>query len=421
MKIMWLCGSVPDEVCDRFSIPPLKPESWIKGIHEELRNNAEISIVYLLPERLSDKKIDWVCDNTHYISYPETKPGLEPAVFDFFVALLNREKPDCVHIFGTEGARTLSMLRAGEATGYIDKMVIHIQGLVSVCARHYTLGLPESVIHQYTLRDFIRHNNIYQAQKRFMELGRLEIASIQKVKHVMGRTDWDYACTTQINPQVEYHYCGEMLRKAFFHNRWNLRDCERHSIFVSQSGYPIKGFHLMLEAMREIVKRYPDAHLYTTGLNPLKENIKGKLLQGNYRRYIGQLIQKYGLENNVTYLGFLNEEDMCNRFCKSHVFVNCSSIENSPNSVGEAMVLGMPVVSSDVGGIKSMMMHDRDGLLYQADAPYMLAYSVERIFENDNLALRLANSAHEVALKRFDPSQVMSDLMIMYNKIAKRF
>ena len=54
----------------------------------------------------------------------------------------------------------------------------------------------------------------------------------------------------------------------------------------------------------------------------------------------------------------------------------------SPNSVGEAMILGTPVVSSDVGGVKNMLTHNEEGFLYQHDAPYMLAFYVMELFEN---------------------------------------
>ena len=58
MKLMWLCGSVPEDVCAQFSIPQKKPESWIQGIHSRLRNDDKLNIIYLLPERIAKKRIE---------------------------------------------------------------------------------------------------------------------------------------------------------------------------------------------------------------------------------------------------------------------------------------------------------------------------------------------------------------------------
>ena len=55
---------------------------------------------------------------------------------------------------------------------------------------------------------------------------------------------------------------------------------------------------------------------------------------------------------------------MKERYLKSGLFVCCSAIENSPNSLGEAMLLGLPCVTADVGGIKSIFDADKDGIMY---------------------------------------------------------
>lgn len=93
------------------------------------------------------------------------------------------------------------------------------------------------------------------------------------------------------------------------------------------------------------------------------------------------MIRQYKLEKHVTFLGTLNPEDMCMAYINTHIFVSASSIENSPNSVGEAMILGVPTISSDVGGVKNMLVHEQEGYIYPFDEPYMLAYYIKKIFE----------------------------------------
>ena len=103
---------------------------------------------------------------------------------------------------------------------------------------------------------------------------------------------------------------------------------------------------------------------------------------------------------------------------RANVFVSPSSIENSPNSVGDAMLLGMPCVSSDVGGVKNLMEHGKEGFVYQADAPYMLAYYVCRIFEDEQLASLLGESAAKKAAATHDRAANTARLAEIYQEIC---
>ena len=100
-------------------------------------------------------------------------------------------------------------------------------------------------------------------------------------------------------------------------------------------------------------------------------------------------IKKYHLQNKVIFTGPLNESKMRQRYLDAHVFVSPSLIENSPNSLGEAMILGVPSISSYVGGVPDMIKDKKEGFLYQHDAPYMLAYICE-IFKHDSIALKIS-------------------------------
>ena len=76
-----------------------------------------------------------------------------------------------------------------------------------------------------------------------------------------------------------------------------------------------------------------------------------------------------------------------------------STIENSPNSLGEAMLLGLPCISSHVGGVANMLVHGVEGFLYPSDEPYMISYYVCKLFENDNLARRFSEAATYMRLR----------------------
>lgn len=298
--------------------------------------------------------------------------------------------------------------------------MIHIQGLASVYALHFMADLPWKVRRQYTFRDLIRGTNLEKQRQGFVKRGVLEKKAIRSCGHILGRTDWDLACTSQINPKAVYHVSGETLRRSFYQeeNRWSFEACEKYSIFLSQGSYPIKGLHYMLEAMPLIRRRYPKVRLYVAGEDISRDqSIKDRLRQTAYGRYICRLLDQYGLRQSVTFTGFLDEEKMCRRYRDSHVFVCPSSIENSPNSVGEAMALGMPVVCADMGGVKSMLSHGQEGLLYPVSAPYMLADCVCRIFADSRLAREMGSRARERAMKTHDRGKNTRQVLEIYEEL----
>lgn len=67
-----------------------------------------------------------------------------------------------------------------------------------------------------------------------------------------------------------------------------------------------------------------------------------------------------------------------------------------------------------------MLEYGWEGFLYQTSAPYMLAWYVKRIFENDELAMRFSKAAHGRAAKTHDRKQNLRDLVDIYNSLAKR-
>jgi len=255
----------------------------------------------------------------------------------------------------------------------------------------------------------------------FYKRGKYEINALKFANHVIGRTDWDCACTQQINSKVKYHFCNETLRDSFYSHEWDIDKCDRNSIFLSQASTPIKGIHFMLQALPEIIKQYPKTHLYVAGNNLTStDGLYNKLRISSFGMYIKKMIKELNLTQYVTFLGPLNEEQMCQQFLKSHVFVSPSTIENESNSLSEAKILGVPVVASYVGGVTNRITFNIDGYLYQHDAPYMLSYYVSKIFSDDNLALSFSTSAKLNARKIHNRKINAQTLIKIYHDIMTR-
>ena len=321
-------------------------------------------------------------------------------------------RPDIVHLHGTELTHGLAYINSCGS----DNVCVSIQGLVSAYYYYYYLGLTKKkIILSSTIRS-VEFGGILGGYKSFKKRSKSEISIIKQINHVIGRTSWDKERVWAINPNAKYHYGGETLRKEFYGEKiWNYEKCNHHSIFLSQATYPIKGLHMVLRAMPLILRHYPDTLLRIAGNDITKvDNLKDYLLLTDYGRLIKKIIKKLNLQNHVVFTGPLNGAEMCEEYLRCNVFVCPSSIENSPNSLGEAQILGVPVVASYVGGVPDMMRGD-EGHLYRFEEIEMLAYKVVEIF---NAQAKINTHAmREEAIKRHNPRENAAALYDIYCEI----
>lgn len=418
MRILWLINIPLPEASMLLNEKPSPFGGWLLNASKQIGEQEGIELSIAFPKnnisnykRLEGQKI------TYYAFRAVRDRDIKLIENNFILEDIVKEvKPDFVHIYGTEMAHTLAMVNVCQKENI--ETIISIQGLVSIIEKHMLSNLPWKVVYGVTIRNLFRKDNVVGLKSLFYKRGRNEVEAIEKTNHVIGRTTWDKACCSQINSKAQYHFCNETLREEFYKHKWSLEKCEHYSIFISQASYPIKGLHFVLEAMPLIVKRFPNTKLYIAGPNITKsDTLKEKLKKTSYAKYIIGLIDKYGLKNNVVFIGLLDEKQMCERYLKSHVFVCPSSIENSPNSLGEAMILGVPCVASHVGGVATMLKHQEEGFLYQHDASYMLAHYVCEIFEKQDLALIISKQARDHALKTHNRERNTNRLLEIYKEI----
>ena len=417
MKILWVEEPLLPRIAQLTGEKPSFAGGWLVSVCDDLLELPENELIVCYRSVRGFHR----CSNGRLTGWSFVQDPLRysPELEERFVSLLREEQPDLIHIWGTEFPSTLAMINAAERLHMLDRTVVSVQGLISYIALHYTAGLPRSVVNGYTFRDLIRRDNIRRQQKKFAKRGEFEVAALKKAKHVIGRTRWDSACLHQINPDATYHRCNETLRPEFYEGCWSPETCERNTIFVSQGNYPIKGFHMALEALAILKRDYPDVKLITTGEDPRVKGWKAKLRRSGYARYVANRIHDLGLDEQVRFLGSLSAEQMRDQYLRAHVALNPSSIENSSNAIGEAQKLGTPVVASFVGGTPDLMDGMSDGLLYPFDEPYMLAYSVDQVFGSDEYALRLCEYGREAAWHRHHRVGNLRELLSLYEQLAK--
>ncbi len=415
MKVLWLCNIVLPDFSQEFGIKKNPFGGWMTGMLHELEKREDIDICLCFPIfdsiRLKDGKYNGHEYYTFLCDMDAETYSIE--MVDVFERILRKSRPDIVHIWGTEYPHTAAMLQACTRRNMLDRSVINIQGLVSVCYTHYLSGVPG----EYRKLKLDDSRSLEEDRELFAKHGKCETESIKTVKHAVGRTDWDRACTEAINPGIHYHFCNEILRDMFYAEAgtWRYEKCRKHSIFVSQASYPVKGFHYLLQALPVVIQKFPDTQVYVAGADIL-EGID----ENPYSLYLNRLMKQLGLMNHITFLGSINESEMIKQYRNANVFVSASTIENESNSLSEAKIIGVPSVASFVGGVCNRINSGWDGFLYPYDEPMMMAYYICRIFENkDNLCGRFSENSVKKVLDLNDPKRVADCNVMIYREIAK--
>ena len=380
MKILWVCNIVLPDFSEEFGLRKYHNGGWMESMLHQLEKREGVEIAVCCPIIDAWRAKDGVKNGRRYYAFPFSDHEYREKVKERFRVILTDYKPDVVHIWGTEYPHTLAMVNACEELEWLDRTVINLQGFASVCAQHYYADIPE----EYRTMTVEEYPSIQENCEDFIFRGRYEIEALKKVRHVIGRTDWDEACTRRVNPEVQYHFCNETLRDEFYQNigEWSYDACEKYSIFVSQASYPIKGLHYLLKAMPEVLRNYPDTHIYVGGINVMQPHSNGKIQP--YGQYILKLIEENHLAGHITFLGQLDAHEMVEQYKSANVFVSASTIENESNSLSEAVLIGCPIVYSLVGGVIS-----RANILgkcaYQHNAEYMLSFYISQIFAKKEL------------------------------------
>lgn len=420
MKVLWLVNGVMPEYARLAGRAESPYGGWLDGSAEYLSRIPEIELAIIIPDRAL-AAVTGPCQGKRitYYPIPDVSTWNLNKARSLFSDILQYARPDLVDIHGTENFHAFALAVTCAQSG--TPFAVTIQGIVGAISAHMNTGLPPRVVRDHTLRDLVRGNLTGDLARRFERMGETERRTLRLAPNIIGRTAFDRAYTSQVNPSARYYHCDESLRDVFYGPTWELSGCERRTIFLSQANYPIKGAHLALAALAILAEEFPDVRMFVAGKDITRtRRITDRLRLTNYGRHLRKLRAGLGLSDRVGFIGEVGATEMIRWYLSCNVFVCPSTIENSPNSLGEALVLGVPSVASYVGGVPDFVEHEANGLLYQADAPYMLAYQISRIFREDELAVSLSREARARSAFVYDRSKNAEELARVYETILVR-
>lgn len=416
MRVLWVTNVVFPLVTGRLS----------------LRGSASGGWLYHLADRLSDMDTIDLCVASAYIG-KETILLKEHGI-DFYLFPMSRIEflfgtrknnhmirhmvetfhPDLIHIHGAElpfGINFVKLFSNHKIVLNIQTLSVPLYKEQFAGMRFADLWMNRCIWETFTLKGPVMRI-IYAAFRV-----NLEKKYFKSIPYIIGSTLWDKAYLTCNTTFKAYFCCPYLFRKEFYdrENRWSLSEMERHSIMTGQAVEPFKGLHVLIKALYYVKKKVADVKLYIPGPDLLSACC---LKRYGYAKYIQKLIHRLDLRASVIFTGPLDASKMAQRMKHSNVVVVPSAVELGSSTLCEAMLLGVPVISSFRGGMTESFEHGKSGYFYDFNEKYLLATYLLKIFNNDALAEELSHNAQIAAMKVHDPAICTNTVLSAYEHIV---
>ncbi|MGI9551754.1 MAG: glycosyltransferase family 4 protein, partial [Aurantibacter sp.] len=167
-----------------------------------------------------------------------------------------------------------------------------------------------------------------------------------------------------------------------------------------------KGIYETLDSFNTLINKYPN----------IKLNIAGT---GNELERVKDYVNRQGIRE-VNFLGWVDDEDKLKVLGEADIFVLASYSEGMPISVLEAMAMGLPVVTTNVGGVKDFFEDGQMGYKVEIGDSGDLKEKLEKLLSNDDLCKRMGNFNKHYALNHFSSKSICERLERIYESVIDR-
>jgi len=161
-----------------------------------------------------------------------------------------------------------------------------------------------------------------------------------------------------------------------------------------------------LRAFSIVIKKFPASKFTITGSGPERQALEN-------------LVVELGLQKSVTFTGRVDNNDMAALYRSSDIMVNPSLADNMPISVLEALASEVPVVSTNVGGVPFLVVHDKTALLVPAQDPVAMANAILLLLNNPDKTQQIRSAGLNV-VKNFSWPEVRNRLLGVYENVLRK-
>jgi len=416
MKILWLSPTPSKYKNEKHGYNGV---GWIESLQTLLENSnaiGQLGIAFSHP--IDSKKI--IQNKVTYYPIKRVKSGnaisriitnwinpdnhqdeikkLNPIIEDF--------KPEVIHIFGTESW----LCQVARITDI--PCIIHLQGLLLPYVNAYLpVGFSKYDLIKSNWDEFIKGRGAWHNLRLLEKKSQFEYQFFKEISFYMGRTDWDESITGFLSSKSRYFHVDEVLRDIFYETMpWEYNKSDRIILTSTLSDTIYKGLDLVIKTAKILLKEGVQFEWRIIGVN--EDSMSSSL-------FIKKLNHNYSALN-IHLLGIKKADEIVQLLSETIIYVHPSYIDNSPNSLCEAQMIGVPVIATNVGGISSLIENEKDGYLIPANDPYLLASKISLLSHNEQDLLKISKSGRDRAHKRHSRTTIMYQLIETYRYLANK-
>lgn len=168
---------------------------------------------------------------------------------------------------------------------------------------------------------------------------------------------------------------------------------------------PAKDYATLLRAAKPVLESNNAAELWLVGDGPEKEDLE-------------RLTEDLGIRDRVLFTGW--QPDVSKYLSRMTVFVLSSITEGIPVAMLEAMVAGIPVVATRVGGIPEVIEHGKNGLLVDPRRPEELAQAVMQLLRDEGLRTRLGDQGRQHIVDNYSTGTICDEYTRLFERLLEK-
>lgn len=380
--------------------------SWIEALQKVFREyllDVELGLVFEHSDNIFKVEKDSVSYYPFHVSRSSSPKENYKRLHSHYLKAIEDFKPDIIQCFGTE--RWHYGLLAKEVQ---IPFVIHIMGFMNI----YDV-MDERVIHPMDYWKYFSFNplKVFLVRKHEKRL-RVENQELEREvmacnHYFMGRTEWDKNIVKYYSQGSKYFYCPEAIRSEIYSSekRWTYQERKTLRLLTVGNAGSLKGNEIMLQTAWLLKNQFHidfewryTSSAYTMSFFEKLNDIRCK-------------------EVNINLIGRLNANQIAEELANADFYIHPSIIDNSPNTVCEAQLIGTPVIAANVGGIPQLVDDGNTGWLYPYSEPHALAFKIMNLMGQKETLEAVAKAEQEESHQRHAPKSLAETIMKIYKNI----
>jgi glycosyltransferase involved in cell wall biosynthesis len=389
MRIAWIgpydINRIAHRLDEQFETP-FHPATWIRNAANALARHPDVELHILMHDKRFSKDYRFTENGIHFHLFHAPIPQIPRplALYQLdrwkYYAELKTINPDIVHGHGTENIFSYIAVTSGYPH------VISIQAII------------ENLVKEY--------KRISRRMFEHMIVQFVERYTVRRAKNFIIKAPFAASFIRKHNTKASIHLLENIIHERYFAVERIKQGSIKKIVFVGTL-INTKGVEELIAAFHIIAVEFPDTelHLIGTGTTTYVDSVLTPMIRSGPGR------------DQIILRGHLSENDIAELYAEAAMLVLPSYFDTSPNVVAEAMVSGVPVIGTDVGGIPFMVNTGKTGTIVPLRDAQKLTESMKIYLSNPALAEKHAQAGRSEARTRYGEQRFVDQVLKIYRSI----